>query len=670
MRCLVKLIGHFRVFDPTGRDVTPKSRKACCILSYLLLNDTGRETRAKLATLLWSDSDDERARASLRQSLKDLRAVEDACGPLLTIEKNSIALLPGAFDTDLRQLDQAIERGSGTALTALLPRSEFSLAADLVECDPLFDNWLWIRRSAWSESTVARLVALLEAPQLGADHKITVARAILQLDPYCERAVRVQMLTLNESAGAMSALAYFESYRRQLRQEYEVEPTDELIGFAEQLRPRPQATALPAVVAPAPSERSRAGLPTIAIGERVWPTRKSNNDHILAAFATELAATLSRFRDWTVFQTPPAYAPTPAHAATWARRQAKEGVEFVLLVGATEAGERATTFSAICMSCPTGDVIFEREFIVEPTNWRRVFNDVSSQLASRLCDEVSYARLHHIAGRALVEATAYDHWLEGQRLLTMWRPETEDAAIRCFERAIEIAPDFARAYASLAGVYNSRWIVLPGWKDATQERGRALDLAAQAVRLDHQDHRNQVTLGWSHLMLRRWDCAAFHFSLAHDLNPSNPGTLIAYALASSFMGDHDDAMRLAKRAFELQHQREAFFFGYLASIAFFAGDFAASIEAIRQAPDIFPDIQGWTAAALALNGDLDAAGRAAQTFLDEVRGRWCGETEPTDEALAEWFKDVFPLRRAEDRKLLSDGLDLALSARFRKSIAI
>src|SRR5262252_7072430 len=49
------------------------NRKARALVAYLALSETGREQRERLAGLLWPDTSEQNARASLRQVLLDLR---------------------------------------------------------------------------------------------------------------------------------------------------------------------------------------------------------------------------------------------------------------------------------------------------------------------------------------------------------------------------------------------------------------------------------------------------------------------------------------------------------------------------------------------------------------------------------------------------------------------
>lgn len=71
------LIGGFRLIDANGVNISPKSQKVSCIITYLLLSKRSGVRRELLANLLWSESDEHHARASLRQAIKELRSISN-----------------------------------------------------------------------------------------------------------------------------------------------------------------------------------------------------------------------------------------------------------------------------------------------------------------------------------------------------------------------------------------------------------------------------------------------------------------------------------------------------------------------------------------------------------------------------------------------------------------
>src|SRR5262249_62083674 len=78
-RLSVSLVGRLGLrFN--GRPIELRTRKAAAVLSYLALSEAKQESRERLGGLLWGRSGEEKARASLRQVVRELRAAMEGAG--------------------------------------------------------------------------------------------------------------------------------------------------------------------------------------------------------------------------------------------------------------------------------------------------------------------------------------------------------------------------------------------------------------------------------------------------------------------------------------------------------------------------------------------------------------------------------------------------------------
>src|SRR5882762_3962438 len=78
-RLSVSLVGRLAIrFN--GQLVELRTQKASAVLSYLALTEAKHESRGRLVGLLWSRSDEEKARASLRQVVRELRSAFEGAG--------------------------------------------------------------------------------------------------------------------------------------------------------------------------------------------------------------------------------------------------------------------------------------------------------------------------------------------------------------------------------------------------------------------------------------------------------------------------------------------------------------------------------------------------------------------------------------------------------------
>src|SRR3954452_20402220 len=110
-RLSVSLVGRLGVrFN--GRPIELRTRKAAAVLSYLALSETKHESRERLVGLLWSRSDEEKARASLRQVVRELRSVlEDAGYGGFVAGRLSIGLNVEQVDIDVESIIRLAGRG-------------------------------------------------------------------------------------------------------------------------------------------------------------------------------------------------------------------------------------------------------------------------------------------------------------------------------------------------------------------------------------------------------------------------------------------------------------------------------------------------------------------------------------------------------------------------------
>ena len=661
------MLGGFSLRDDKGRDVPLRSRKARALMGYLLVSGGAAERREKLASLLWSESTTEQAFDSLRHCVSELRRVERSGGyPFLEADRETIRIDRRKVRTDLEELKARLSSGEIAACRQLLTQPQLALLAGTEADDPVFDNWLLVERERQGEVLVNEMLGVLRKGSLDARDRIDLARAIEQFDPYQEDAIRIHMELLADEGNAVGATAFFERYRTRLAREYDVEPSEELIEFADSLAKRKGAlasgTKQPAdggegsagVVAALP-RAGRARIPTITVLRALTEPAGGQLEQWTGAFCRELVGDLSRFKEWSVIA--PAAEPgvfDTGHGDALAELSSLS-VDYALVASLSEvAGSRA--INVRLLDCETRSVLVSDQYPADSDNWPSVFNDICSRVASRIQISIATTRLRSVADRSPQQRQAYDLWLEGERLTWLWQPDSDRRALELFQAAIDLDPLLACAYASWASVLNTRWIICPGWPEDVADREKAYALAKRAVALDPLDCRNHIHLGWSHLLARRFEPAELHFQLAYDLNPSSPDNLLGCGIANSFCGNHARAKALCDRALALNRFRPAHYWSYRASIELLAHNFEECVTSVAMVPDLIPDLQGWAAVAFAHLGRKAEAAAALDQFYSAMRKQWHGKPNPSDADLRRWFVDVFPIKREEDRKLLAEGM--------------
>src|SRR5206468_12573543 len=126
----------------------------------------------------------------------------------------------------------------------------------------------------------------------------------------------------------------------------------------------------------------------------------------------------------------------------------------------------------------------------------------------------------------------------------------QDQTIEYFGRAIQLAPDYAAAYAGLSDAWLLRGIFRT--KDFKKVESPARDAALQAVRLDEQ-------LADAHIALANikyvydwdWTGSEQEFRRALELDPGSLRAHSNYAFLLMALGRHDEAIREGQNAVQL-----------------------------------------------------------------------------------------------------------------------
>src|ERR1700693_4974305 len=141
-RLSISLVGRPSIMFG-GRQVELRTQKASAVLSYLALTEAKHESRERLVGLLWGRSDEEKARASLRQVVRELRsAFEDAGYGGFSAGRLSIHLDAEKLDVDIESIIRQAESGSVHPLLLNTPDLGEKILEGMDDLDPSFRIWV------------------------------------------------------------------------------------------------------------------------------------------------------------------------------------------------------------------------------------------------------------------------------------------------------------------------------------------------------------------------------------------------------------------------------------------------------------------------------------------------------------------------------------------------
>jgi adenylate cyclase len=332
------------------------------------------------------------------------------------------------------------------------------------------------------------------------------------------------------------------------------------------------------------------------------------------------------------------------------------GVRYALEGGVRKAADRVR-ITAQLIDASTGAHLWADRFDGSLEHIFELQDQVTASVVGAIAPRLEQAEVERAKHKPTESLDAYDYFLRGIASLHSWTKESNDEALRLFNKAIELDPDFASAYGMASWCYvrrkGSRWMT-----DRVQETAEAARLGRRAVELGWDDpvalawggfslayvvHDVEVgaTLidralllnpnlaeawhfsGWVRIYLGEPEIAIEHLTHAMRLSPVDPLTfvaLMAIAFAHFFAGRYEDASSWAEKAL------------------------AASPPRLREKAVYHPALL-IAAASNALAGRLEEA----QNAIAQSR-----QISPT--AHISNLKNQIPLRRPDDLVRYAEGL--------------
>jgi DNA-binding SARP family transcriptional activator/tetratricopeptide (TPR) repeat protein len=237
-------------------------RKTAGVLALLALE--GEVARSRVAGLLWADTDEERARANLRQCLHRLKKLSAAD----LVQSGERLAVTAALEVDTVTLESRAFLGDDAGLIAV--RGEILEGLDFEDC-PEFTDWLLVQRERWRGARGGAYRRALQDPSN--PQALVWAREWVNLEPISEEAHRALARALDAQHNRAQALQILRDFETLLRRELNVAPSNETRALRESLErdeptAHPQPTTLPRDVLSPPRLVGRAREWTQL--ERAW----------------------------------------------------------------------------------------------------------------------------------------------------------------------------------------------------------------------------------------------------------------------------------------------------------------------------------------------------------------------------------------------------------------
>jgi tetratricopeptide (TPR) repeat protein len=181
----------------------------------------------------------------------------------------------------------------------------------------------------------------------------------------------------------------------------------------------------------------------------------------------------------------------------------------------------------------------------------RVQSDLAERVAQALDITLVERERRELRSRPTENMEAYDYFLRGNEYRHRGTGENDlKIAIQMYERAVELDPKFALAYAQLSRTHA---IMYWFYYDRTGERlGMAKKAVDRALQLDPDSSETHLALGHYYYHGQSdWNRALEEFAIARESQPNNSDLLLYIGAVQRRQGKFEEALANIKRASEL-----------------------------------------------------------------------------------------------------------------------
>jgi serine/threonine protein kinase/Flp pilus assembly protein TadD len=176
-------------------------------------------------------------------------------------------------------------------------------------------------------------------------------------------------------------------------------------------------------------------------------------------------------------------------------------------------------------------------------------DEISQAIVVALRVILSEGEKKQIEKSRAVNVQAYDYYLRGRQYFHQLRRKSLEYARQMFAKAIEIDPEYARAYAGVADCYS----LLYTYFDAREFNLRQADKASsKALELEPDLAEGHVAKGLAVSLSKRFDEAEQEFETAIRLDPKLFQATYWFARARLSQGSFEEAVKLFERAAALR----------------------------------------------------------------------------------------------------------------------
>lgn len=262
------------------------------------------------------------------------------------------------------------------------------------------------------------------------------------------------------------------------------------------------------------------------------------------------------------------------------------GVRYVL-EGSVRKSDSRVRVTVQLIDATTGGHLWAERYDQELKDIFTLQDDLTQQILSALDVKFRKIEQERAFRKDTASLNAFDYNWQGWWYYHRFTREDNDQAQLLFEKAIELEPKFAHAYAGLGFTYYEQWARL--WSQEPQTLERAFELAKRAISLNDSLSTAYVLLGHVYLWRKQHTQAIAEIERAIALEPNKADFYADLADILVWVGRPQEALGLVEKAMRLNPHYPARYSVILGLAYLLMEQFEEAMAGLKRALILSPD---------------------------------------------------------------------------------
>jgi TolB-like protein/Tfp pilus assembly protein PilF len=294
------------------------------------------------------------------------------------------------------------------------------------------------------------------------------------------------------------------------------------------------------------------------------------------------------------------------------------GVRYVL-EGSVRKADTRVRITVQLIDATTGHHVWAERYDRELKDIFALQDEITRQIVGVLEVKLTGGEQERLGCGYTDNVEAYDSFLRGWEYYWRFTPEANTQARQMFERAVELDPKFALAYARLSATYWLEWV--ERWNPDPHTVERALALAQTAVALDAALPAAHIALGMAYQLQKQDAQAIAEKRKALVLAPNDATSYEELAEVLITAGQPEEAIKLSEKAMRLNPYYPPHYLSWLAVAYQLTGRYEEAIATHKRALSRNPAILADHVCLAAIYGELGRTEEAQAEAAEVLRLR-------------------------------------------------